>query len=368
MKILAKRLALLFWGFLIGGLVAEAATRSLLTVYSSPFYRLDKNTGLLTYAPGATGVYRRACFSNQIEINSLGWRTPEFSSTKPLGVYRLLVLGDSFTAALEEPVEKTFTQIIARKLEEQFPGRRFEAISLGRGNSGLYEAYRYLKDYGMVYDPDLILIVSFYNDPLDDIRAIEGVTGSEKIAHLGSRGEIIDDYKVEENGATIVFKDLVRQSAFLKLLYDRSHDFVDYVILKKPKPFGDELLESLDEDRAFSLQKQVLINIKNLASSLAAPVIIFNAPYRRSVEDSADPNEPYLAIGKYDYESYLQKLSDATGVVFVNLLPTIRQRFYREGKAIDSSCDIHWNETGHLWVAEAMLTHLLENLSPNNNL
>ena len=89
--------------------------------------------------------------------NSLGFHDVEHTLQKPEGTFRIIFLGDSFTEAIQVPLEKTFHKIIEKELRRRvdFP---VEVISLGRSGSGTQKSYDILTETGLRFHPDLVMM------------------------------------------------------------------------------------------------------------------------------------------------------------------------------------------------------------------
>ena len=72
-----------------------------------------------------------------MQINREGLRDVEHQYAKPPGVFRILVLGDSFVEAMHVPLESTFP----RRLEERLNARRRRGQ--GRGHQRRRERLRH---------------------------------------------------------------------------------------------------------------------------------------------------------------------------------------------------------------------------------
>ncbi len=125
--------------------------------------------------PGAEGrsfndVYE---YDVAVKINALGLRSPEnIGYEKPPGVYRILVLGDSFTEAIQVELEETFGQQLARILNQE--GCRVEVINAGVGGWGNDQELLWLKHEGYKYHPDLIILQIFpRNDFMNNYQPLE---------------------------------------------------------------------------------------------------------------------------------------------------------------------------------------------------
>jgi hypothetical protein len=96
--------------------------------------------------------------------NSRGWRDAETSLAKPPGTRRIVALGDSFTFGVSADYGERFTE----RLERAFP--RLEVINLGVNAFGTDQELRSLELEGILYDPDIVLLIVFVHNDFDDIR------------------------------------------------------------------------------------------------------------------------------------------------------------------------------------------------------
>ena len=120
-----------------------------------------------SFQPGAEGRWFNEVYEYDVhmKINALGLRSPDIGYDKPDGVYRILILGDSFTEAAQVELEETFGQQLARMLNEQ--GCRVEVVQMGVGSWGNDQELLWLENEGYKYQPDLIILQIF---PRNDIR------------------------------------------------------------------------------------------------------------------------------------------------------------------------------------------------------
>lgn len=102
-----------------------------------------------------------------VRYNSAGFRDPEHDSRKRAGVFRVIVLGDSYLEGYSVELVDSF----ARQLETEL--RRYnlnaEVINLGVGGYGTLQEYLVFHHIGSLYQPDLVLLgFSFSNDLQDN--------------------------------------------------------------------------------------------------------------------------------------------------------------------------------------------------------
>jgi hypothetical protein len=122
-----------------------------------------------SHRPGSEDLFVKPGCRQQIRINSLGLREREIGHEKPPGVFRVLVLGDSFVAGFEVAPEDVFTRVAERWLNER--GARVEFVNAGHRGWGTDQSLLFLRDEGVRYAPDLVLYQWTENDRDDNATA-----------------------------------------------------------------------------------------------------------------------------------------------------------------------------------------------------
>ena len=103
-------------------------------------------------------------FANPVKLNSLGFHDQEYPVERPTpATYRILVLGDSYVAAWEVPVVDTFHKLLERRLAAEDPLRRasYQVIAFGQGRTAQETEIEWLRKYGALYRPDIVLLLFF---------------------------------------------------------------------------------------------------------------------------------------------------------------------------------------------------------------
>jgi lysophospholipase L1-like esterase len=113
-------------------------------------------------------------FDVAVSINSLGLRGPDtLAYEKPDGVYRALVLGDSFIEAIQVEYEETFGQRLAHLMQSQ-TGQPVEVISAGAGGWGTDQQLLWLREVGVRFQPDLVILAVYPpNDFMNNALPLE---------------------------------------------------------------------------------------------------------------------------------------------------------------------------------------------------
>jgi len=119
--------------------------------------------------PGRTAFQRTRDYGITVTINDKGLRDRPHEYTPAPGVFRIVVLGDSFMEAYQVTLEES----LPHRLQERLAARGVEVVNLGVGGYGTIHAYLALREEGLRYQPDLVILAFFSNDVSDDSRALQ---------------------------------------------------------------------------------------------------------------------------------------------------------------------------------------------------
>ena len=129
-------------------------------------------------------------FDTYIRYNSRELRAPEsLDYAKPAGVYRVMVLGDSFVEALQVDLAQTFFQRFGEHLDGA--GMDVEVIGVGAGGWGTDQALLWFENEGVKYQPDTVILAVFpSNDFMDNAEALS----------VANRGAVLKPFFALDNG------------------------------------------------------------------------------------------------------------------------------------------------------------------------
>jgi len=118
-----------------------------------------------------------------VEVNPAGFRDLPRVRAKPPGTFRIAVLGDSQTEALQVEREETFAAVLEEELSScrtappgwAGEGRpRFEVLNFGVAGYGTAQELLTLREEALAYDPDLVLLAVYTgNDVRNNLEALE---------------------------------------------------------------------------------------------------------------------------------------------------------------------------------------------------
>lgn len=145
---------------------------------SKSYFRIDQTTQERYLIPGM--VREKKFIKNgpkiTIRINSLGWRDREISLEKKEDTFRIVALGDSITFGWGVELHETYVKQLETILKKQNSYKNYEVINISIEDLGLQEELKLLKQFGLDFQPDLVLL-GFY---LNDARPIGGFPNESK--------------------------------------------------------------------------------------------------------------------------------------------------------------------------------------------
>jgi hypothetical protein len=104
----------------------------------------------------------------RVHFNRLGLRDPRERYEKPPGTFRILVLGDSFTEAIQVEQQETTAAVLEARLRALRPDLNVEVINAGVAGWGTGIEGLYFENEGYRFEPDLVLVGFFVGNDLHD--------------------------------------------------------------------------------------------------------------------------------------------------------------------------------------------------------
>ncbi|MFO1045730.1 MAG: SGNH/GDSL hydrolase family protein [Planctomycetaceae bacterium] len=132
------------------------------------------------------------------EMNSVGWRDDEHRKTRPEKTYRILGIGDSYLFGQGVKGKDRCLTHLGNLLQAEFPSRTVETINSGQPGYNTVMEARVLKECGLSYHPNLVILHFVPNDVEPDIYTkkakveffTEYITGSMATDWMSQHSEI----------------------------------------------------------------------------------------------------------------------------------------------------------------------------------
>ena len=163
--------ALLAASLLLALGAAELLARAFLTQPAEPvasqYTQFDPLLGW-RHKPGARARFPQGDYV----INELGLRDTKRDYDAAPGVFRLMVLGDSFAEGFSVPLEDGVSQVLERSLTR--PDCPVEVLAAGTVGYSTDQEYLYYREEGRRFAPGVVVLLFYYNDIIYNARESVG--------------------------------------------------------------------------------------------------------------------------------------------------------------------------------------------------
>lgn len=103
-----------------------------------------------------------------VKINSDGFRDIEYPIEKGDNVYRIAVIGDSFTFGQGVELNQTYPKQLENILNSRRNSKRYEVMNFGVPGYNTFQEVQFLKNKVLKYKPDIVIIGYLSNDIIDE--------------------------------------------------------------------------------------------------------------------------------------------------------------------------------------------------------
>jgi len=307
-------------------------------------------------------------------INSRGLRDVEHELVKQPGTYRILVLGDSFSEAFQVPLEQSYPRILEARLNALPDVGPVEVINMSRSGMGTSQQRAWFLSEGRRYDPDLVLLQTYLNDPVDNSP------------ELGGR-EDVPYYRLD--GSDLVLDDAFRRSTAYRLravaskirsksaLIEMFWQGARRSLVSLPQDIRQRSLGSLPPDAleneylakpppawqsALALTDAVFGSLAADVRRSGAHLLVFAATDGIELDPSAHAWATEEGLDLERPEQWWREVSERNGAEFISILDAFRRNARRTGISPHGSGPMsgtgHWNVYGQLWAGEILADRL----------
>ncbi len=402
------RVALTFGGLFFGFILVEIIFRIIPPEQLNLMYELnaqgrrvfitDERMGW-THIPNVRTQWATADqVELEVETNSLGLRDNEHTYEKPPGVYRILMLGDSFVESLQIPLEDIFPTTLESCLSGRL-GRPVEIINAGHSVYGLGEDYLFYLHEGVKYKPDLVLLGIFIQNDISwdldrhDRNILIVIDGSYRF-DLNEQGELQKRWLSWENPE--------HEVSLLELFFRRysmTYRVIRYPDSKIWREYRQFVKSIFTEEVPTLPDWGDFIYARDFANNPKTPDYLINrwnlfkvlfAELKQNVENNGAQLAVFLIPSKYqahqrfrdpfilemanifenldtvawDFEhepnrtvvAYLNEMN----VPMLDLLPAFQAHDAVGGYSLYNNKDIHFNREGHYMTRDLLCDWLIE--------
>jgi acetyltransferase AlgX (SGNH hydrolase-like protein) len=312
-------------------------------------YVWDPDIGLLL-GPGQRARRVQPEFRTDVFVNQHGWHDCEHLYTKPPGVTRIVLVGDSFIEATEVPVATTVHRVLESVLNERMAPRRYEVIALGAPATGTATEYVLIKKFALRYHPDIV-IVNFFtlNDVSDNLFTLARQPGRPYFRVRNDRLELEHMPRLRWGQRWTILFRLQRLGlyhaawAFILGWFSRSLDHrTDFAV------FSDS---SSDFELAWKVTEAALRSIDEIVRAAGARLLVTVTPPKEAIYQdefqSLRLTFPGIAFDMGAVEKRLAAVLERLGIDHHFLTPDLGAASRSTGARLYWPRDGHWTVTGH---------------------
>jgi lysophospholipase L1-like esterase len=287
-----------------------------------------------------------------VRINNLGMRGADTTVAKPPGVFRILGVGDSITFGYGVEYDKTFLQVLERRLNSESAGKvRYEVLNAGIPMTGLDYYTHVIEEETPRLQPDLILVCMALND-IDPTLGPEPKEPAPQRGASRSVNQFFLTHSYLYNALFVPVKSLLYKLNILKL---KDNDGFGFLAIEPP---------SAEQQQARSMMTLYLARLAGYAEARKVPLAVVVFPVE--VQLSAEARRTYaeklhLEFGPEASEGlpqkWVQEVGQKDGFPVLDLLPALRsldhdQAFLRNRSI--SVDPVHPSVEGNRVVGEAI--------------
>jgi hypothetical protein len=280
-----------------------------------------------------------------VEINSQGLRDDPIALEKPQGMYRILGLGDSVTFGWQVGQEETYLAQLKRTLNAR-DSRQYEVINAGVPGYNLGNELAYLEEYGVGYQPDLIIVGFCALNDADGTQAVYVGDGNVAYVPLDSPSASTDS-----EGIVAHIKGFLRRKSHLYHFVTQQYGMLRDRLNKGSQPGGTTSrwpfpLE--EDDELWELITGQIMEEQGVAEEHGAELLLVVFPTASQVMSENAPLTP---------QKSLTDLAQRIGVSVVDPLSAFKEH---EPSLVFVDEFSHPSAFGHQLVAEEIFNVLME--------
>jgi len=272
-----------------------------------------------------------------VVTNSYGFRDFEWQMPKPPGRIRIMVVGDSLTFGNAAPFEAIYPKVLERMLKRQNP--HIEVITTAAGGWATYDELDFLKDEGLGYQPDIVILGFYPND--FRTRPPNYLASLSKEGRLESRPWLLRWLPYQQ-----IF--LLKRSALITYLRDRvallfpdEKDTSKQFLMTEPELFKNpRVIDTLG----------YILELKQACEEKKAKLMVASIP---------PINSFWVPRGQPLYNKQLESFCQAHNIGFVDLAPGF-WKVKNPAGLYYYPWDLHMNPQGHHLAAEQLFQPVMD--------
>lgn len=402
MRKLLQNLLLTFVSLLFTLALLEGAAR-IFKLGTGLFWQPDPQLGWVNI-PDASGW--ESCYGEcqiRVTINSQGLREREIPYENVSGATRILMLGDSTTAAMQVELDETFVKQLESELNENTGS--WEVINAGVNAYGTDNELLFYRLEGQKYDPDIVFLNMYLaNDVYNNHPTLElryGGQSAKPYYTLNDDGELeLQNFPVED---TATFWTKV--GTFLKKHFQLPRFVAQTLALRGEIPpwlapvvrlfgggrgatsAGDDTPQATESgdggevttasrrpdicdpdplpiiENAWNVTEALILELEKEVEANGAQLAVLLIPAAPQIVPPEADGEWYCDVPNDRLTTFL----DEVGIPYLDMLPAFREEALAGNGPYYFERDFHMNSLGHDFTSELLYQFVDETFVPADN-
>lgn len=328
-----------------------------------------------------------------VELNAEGARDVDHAVARAEGVYRVMVLGDSYAAAYEVPREEAFWAVMGDRLGTcpALAGRPVEVINLSKRGYGTAEELLLWRKLGMKYAPDQV-VLAFYTG--NDFRNNSPDLKASGRPYFRLKGdELVLDESYAEDPAYQrwiswpgdLWFGLVRHSRLVQVVRHVRRQVKAFAETRKTRGAGasggagsdDRIyLEPAEGDpawrSAWQVSERLVVQMRNEVEAAGARFLFMSLSTEVQAHPDASVRRAYaerLGVPDLFYsERRFEAFARERGISWLSVAADLQKEAEATGQCMHGfpgpwACQGHWNALGHRLAGESLARALCAQLA-----
>lgn len=299
---------------------------------------LDQTLGW-RHAPNAEKIFINE-FGEKAKVvqNAFGHRGQTYIGQKKSEEVRILVLGDSFTEGVHVSENDLFSRVLERLRKE------FQVINAGVGGYSTVQEFLYLQSQGIGFQPDLVVLMVFVNDLVENCFPFYPAFGTRPYATFAKGKLTIISDPIPDGylkyTLPVPYRMFFNNNSFL--YYFINSRVYQPLLGKQMQKYQAEDTKKAKQCGIYKVFFGIIKEMKDFLDTQNVPLAMVLIPTREDVSEGRSRDlEPIVEFCR------------ERGFNCLELMPFF-QREIAAGGMPYFPVDIHWTKDGHRIVAEEM--------------
>jgi hypothetical protein len=387
---LSSRILLVLLGIGFALVVAEFGARQFLgrpyTEDNGDLWQCDRLLGWRGTPHTSTEINTEG-YIHEFVKNSAGMHDQEHQPAKPEGVFRILVIGDSFVEARQVATSQTSSSVLETALNSNNSNLRYEVISAGASAWGPAQELMYFRSEGKFFSPDLVLGFWYPANDLMDVLPDHRMTFTGTNCYAPYFAICNDSFDPEPwfsspgispalNNCSS-FKKLAANGLYQLYLHSRLYQHLE-PLLARYQPgiiynfnFSPWLEDPPDPilDYAYTVTDHIYAELNEEMARMGGKAALVIVPVKEALYYEVDLSARQQIEARYPRlkdsnprlpNQRLIALMEARNIPVLDLQPGFAAHLKGGGGVLYGDVDSHWNIPGNQFVGQLIAQWLID--------